>query len=97
MDKATRSYIRIERIDGKQVGLILDCDKGNEEELLAMLGDGLADWIVKNPDKYTTARRFTKRVLEDLIQTGLLTGSTDGRCVWSAVRRCLGCFMGLLP
>ena len=65
MDIATRSYIRIERIDGKQVGLILDCDKGNEEELLAMLGDGLADWIVKNPDKYRTARRFTKRVLED--------------------------------
>ena len=65
MDKATRSYIRIERIDGKQVGLILDCDKGNEEELLAMLGDGLAHWIHENPDKYRSGRRFMRRVMED--------------------------------
>lgn len=65
MDKAKRSLIRIERIDGETVGFILDCDKGNEEELLAMLGDGLAHWLHENPDKYRKGRRFMRRVVED--------------------------------
>lgn len=67
MEKAKRSLIRIERIDGETVGCGLETfDKVDGEwELLAMMGDGLAHWLNENPRKWRQARRFFKRVFRD--------------------------------
>ena len=63
MKKAKHSLIRIERIDGETVMCNLDGD--DAEELLAMLGDGLAEWLAENPQDWRTAKRLTRRVFED--------------------------------
>lgn len=67
MTKAKRSLIRIERLDGETAvcGLETSDDVNGEWELLAMLGDGLAEWLNANPDKHRAARRFFKRVFRD--------------------------------
>lgn len=63
MDKAKHSLIRIERIDGQTVSTGLTGD--DPDELLAMLGDGLALWLFDNPTKWRTARRLMRCVLRD--------------------------------
>ena len=63
MEKAKRSLIRIERIDGETVNGFLDSD--DPEELIAMLGDALADILYKHPHCRLGARRLFRRVLRD--------------------------------
>ena len=63
MEKAKRSLIRIERIDGETVNGFLDSD--DPEELIAMLGDALAEILDKNPRHWRGARRLFRRVLCD--------------------------------
>ena len=67
MTKAKRSLIRIERIDGETAvcGLESSDEVNGEWELLAMLGDGLAEWLFDNPDKHRAARKFIRRVFRD--------------------------------
>lgn len=67
MEKAKRSLIRIERIDGETVACGLESsDEANGEwELLAMMGDGMAHWLHDNPDKHRAARKFMRRVFRD--------------------------------
>ena len=63
MEKAKRSLIRIERIDGETVNGFLDSD--DPEELIAMLGDALADILYKHPRCRLGARRLFRRVFRD--------------------------------
>ena len=63
MEKAKRSLIRIERIDGETVNGFLDSD--DPEELISMLGDALADILYKHPHCRLGARRLFRRVLRD--------------------------------
>lgn len=63
MEKAKRSLIRIERIDGETVNGFLDSD--DPEELIAMLGDALAEILDKNPRHWRGARRLFRRVFRD--------------------------------
>jgi len=63
MEKAKRSLIRIERIDGETVNGFLDSD--DPEELIAMLGDALADILYKHPCCRRGARRLFRRVFRD--------------------------------
>lgn len=67
MTKAKRSLIRIERIDGETAvcGLESSDEVNGEWELLAMLCDGLAEWLFDNPDKHRAARKFIRRVFRD--------------------------------
>lgn len=67
MTKAKRSLIRIERLDGETAvcGLETTDDVNGEWELLAMLGDGVAEWLNANPDKHRAARKFMRRVFRD--------------------------------
>jgi len=87
MEKAKRSLIRVERIDGETAacGLESTDDVNGEWELLAMLGDGLAEWLTANPDKHRAARRFFKRVFKDFC-TDWLSYWLDG---WQL--RLVGC------
>lgn len=63
MEKAKRSLIRIERIDGETVCCGL---KGDDPyELLAMLGDGMAEWLSENPKDWRIARRMMLRAFKD--------------------------------
>lgn len=62
MEKAKHSLIRIERIDGSEhVGVTGD----DPEELLAMLGDGLAHVLHEHPWHYRGARKLMRRILRD--------------------------------
>ena len=63
MEKAKRSLIRIERIDGETVNGFLDSE--DPEELIAMLGDALADILYKHPRYRRGARRLFRRVFRD--------------------------------
>lgn len=63
MEKAKHSLIRIERIDGQTVNGFLDSD--DPEELIAMLGDALADILYKHPHCRLGARRLFRRVFRD--------------------------------
>jgi len=63
MEKAKRSLIRIERIDGETVNGFLDSD--DPEELIAMLGDALAEILDKNPRHWRGARRLFRQVFRD--------------------------------
>lgn len=63
MEKTKHSLIRIERMDGETACLSLTGD--DPEELLAMLGDGLAFWIYDHPERYGVARKFFRRVFRD--------------------------------
>lgn len=63
MQKTKHSLVRIERMDGKTVCLSLNGD--DQDELLAMLGDGMAFWLHDNPRKWRTARKIMRRVLRD--------------------------------
>lgn len=63
MEKAKRSLIRIERIDGVTVASGLTGD--DPDELLAMVGDALAYWLVESPQEWRKARRMMRRVVRD--------------------------------
>jgi len=63
MEKTKHSLIRIERIDGVNFGPTLVGD--DQDELLAMLGDGLAYWLHDNPRKWRYVRKLMRRVLRD--------------------------------
>ena len=63
MEKVKHSLIRIERYDGETACCGLESD--DPDELLAMLGDGLAYWLHENPRKWRQARRFLRRVFRD--------------------------------
>lgn len=63
MEKAKHSLVRIERVDGETVCLSFTGD--DPEELLAMLGDGLAEVLHVYPQHYRGARRLMRRVLRD--------------------------------
>ena len=63
MEKAKRSLVRVERIDGVNVasGLIGD----DYDELLAMIGDALAYWLFDRPKEWRKARKMMRRVIRD--------------------------------
>lgn len=63
MEKVKHSLIRIERYDGEAACCGIEGD--DPDELLAMLGDGLAHWLYENPRKWRQARRFLRRVFRD--------------------------------
>jgi hypothetical protein len=63
MEKTKHSLIRIERMNGETACLSLTGD--NPDELLAMLGDGLAYWLHENPRKWRYVRKLMRRVLRD--------------------------------
>lgn len=65
MEKVKHSLIRIERMDGETACLNLTSSDGDQEELLAMLGDGLAAWLNENPRKWRYARKLMRHVLRD--------------------------------
>lgn len=63
MEKTKHSLIRIERMNGETACLNLTGD--DQDELLAMLGDGLAYWLHQNPRKWRYVRKLMRRVLRD--------------------------------
>ena len=63
MNKAKRSLIRMERIDGETVKGFIDGD--DPEELLAMLCDGIAEVLNEHPKLWRAARRLMRRTLTD--------------------------------
>lgn len=63
MEKTKHSLIRIERIGGVNFGTTVS--GGDPDELLAMFGDGLAEYLHQNPRKWRYVRKLMRRVLRD--------------------------------
>jgi len=63
MGKAKRSIVRVERIDGVTVASGLTGD--DYDELLAMIGDALAYWLLDRPKEWRKARKMMHRVIRD--------------------------------
>lgn len=65
MKKAKHSLVRIERVDGETVCLSFTGD--DPEELIAMLGDGLAEVLHVYPQHHRGAKCLVRRVFRDYL------------------------------